>query len=139
MDLWKSHISSAVSDAHNSRLSVNLIAKVIACHRTEGKFFDVLAGTVPTTIVGTTHTLASLASIAVEALAFTSRAITDTLTGALSVLVKSAIVVRSVYPSNLFDQKNTDTWDAKQNKKEEASDSVHALINKTESHAKYES
>ena len=105
-----------------------MIAKVLACHRTKGKFFDVLAGTVPTTIVGTTHTLASLATVAVEALAFTNRAITDTLTGAFGVLVKSAIVVRFVYPSNLFKQKNTDTWDTKQNKKEEASDYEHALI-----------
>jgi hypothetical protein len=67
----------------------------------KAKGLDVLAGSVAGAIIGAGSSLASLAFVSLEALAFTGTTVADTLVGALGVLVEFTIPVRGVHPSEL--------------------------------------
>lgn len=65
------------------------------------KILNVLASAVTGAVVGARGTLATLALVTLEALAFSGLTIADTLTGALSVLVVGTRISRGVYPGKL--------------------------------------
>jgi hypothetical protein len=82
-------------------------APVVAWSGADAELFDVLAGAVPVAVARAVHALAALATKTFEALAFTRRAITDSFACAFRVLVKRAILVRSVSPGNLCTKGNS--------------------------------